>query len=127
MKASTYRTCTLIIGVLLAAFIAWSIISELPVVVPALGFAVGLLLVRICRRYTKELMEDERIHKINDKASSASYRTSTILMVAVAIVFISLKNNLPYELEIAGLTLSFTACALMLVHLGYYYFYKNQL
>lgn len=127
MSAKTYRMCTLVIGMALVALIAWSIIAEMPAFIPILGFVVGLLLVRLCRRYTTEIMEDERIRKINEKASSASYRTSTILMVALAIFFVAMRQTLPYEYEIAGITLSYTACAIMLIHLTYYYFYKSKL
>ena len=127
MSAKTFRMCTLAIGVAVVVLIAWSILAEIPVFVPILGFVVGLLLVRLCRQYTREIMEDERIQKINEKASSASYRTSTILMVALAIIFIAARQSLPHELEIAGITLSFTACGIMLLHLAYYYFYKGKL
>ena len=127
MSAKTYKLCTLVIGMALAALIAWSIVAEMPVVIPILGFVVGLLLVRICRHYTKEIMDDERVQKINDKASSISYRVSTILMVGLAIFFIAMRQSLPYELEIAGITLSYTACAIMLIHFANYYFYKNRL
>ena len=127
MSAKTYKICTLVIGMALVALIAWSIVTEMPAVIPILGFVVGLLLMRLCRHYTKEVMEDERIQKINEKASSISYRISTILMVGFAIVFIALRHTLPYELEIAGITLSYTACAIMLIHLANYYFYKSKL
>ena len=127
MSAKTYRLCTMVIGMALAALITWSILAKMPVFIPISGFVVGLLLVRLCRQYTKEIMEDERIHKINERASSASYRISTILMVALAITFIAMKQRLPYELEIAGITLSYTACAIMLIHSGYYYYHKSKL
>ena len=127
MSAKTNKVCTPVIGIALAALIAWSIVTEMPAVIPILGFVVGLLLVRLCRHYTREIMEDERIRKINEKASSTSYRISTILMVGLAIIFIAMRQTLPYELEIAGITLSYTACAIMLIHLANYYFYKSKL
>lgn len=127
MSAKTYRICTFAIGMGVAAIIAWSIIAEMPAYIPILGFVVGLLLVRVCRRYTVEIMEDERIRKINEKASSTSYRISTILLVALAIFFTAMRQVLPYEFEIAGITLSYAACVIMLLHLAYYYFYKSKL
>ena len=122
-----YNPDTLVIGIALVALIAWSILAEMSAVIPILGFVVGLLLVRLCRHYTREIMEDERMRKINEKASSVSYRISTILMVGFAIVFIAMRQTLPYELEIAGVTLSYTACAIILLHLTFYYFYKSRL
>ena len=127
MSVKTYKFCTGIIGVAVAALIAWAILAEMPVYVPVLGFVVGLLILRVCRQYTREIMEDERIQKINEKASSASYRTSTIVMVIVAIVFAATKQTLPYEFEIAGITLSFTACGIMLLHLASHYYYRSRI
>ena len=72
-------------------------------------------------------MVDERIQKINEKASATSYRISTILMAILGITFIAMKQTLSYEFEIVGVTLAYTVCAIMLVHLAFYYYYKSKL
>src|SRR4030042_2268545 len=105
MSAKTNRICSLIIVLALAVFIAWAVIMEMPVFVPIAGFVVALLLVRLCRRFTREIMVDERLQKINEKASAISYRISSILMAIVGIVFIAVRNTLPSEFEIVGSTL----------------------
>ena len=55
MSARINSICSLVIVLALAAFIGWSIISEMPVFVPIAGFVVALLLIRLCRRFTKRL------------------------------------------------------------------------
>ncbi len=127
MSARINRICSLVIVLALAAFIGWSIISEMPVFVPIAGFVVALLLIRLCRRFTKEIMVDERIQKINERASATSYRISSILMAIVGIVFIAMRNSLPSEYEIVGSTLAYSVCAIMLIHLAFYSYYKNRL
>ena len=127
MSARTNRICSLAVVLALAAFIGWSIVSEMPIFVPIAGFVVALLLIRLCRRLTKEIMGDERIQKINEKASAISYRISSILMAIVGIVFITMRNSLPSEYEIVGSTLAYSACAIMLIHLASYSYYKNKL
>ncbi len=127
MSARTNRICSLIIVLALAVFIAWAIIMEMPVFVPIAGFVVALLLVRLCRRFTTEIMVDERLQKINEKASAISYRISSILMAIVGIVFIAARNTLPSEFEIVGSTLAYSVCGIMLIHLAFYSYYKNKL
>jgi uncharacterized membrane protein len=127
MSAKTNRLCSMVIVFALAAFIAWSIIMEMPVFVPIAGFVVALLLMRLCRRFTREIMVDERIHKINEKASAISYRISTVLMAITGLVFITMRNTLPSEFEIVGSTLAYSVCAIMLIHLAFYRYYKNKL
>jgi uncharacterized membrane protein len=127
VSAKTNRLCTLSIVLALAAFIAWSVITEMPVFVPVSGFVIALLLLSLCRRFTKEIMVDERIQKINEKASATSYRISSILMAIIGVTFITMRQTLPYEFEIIGATLAYSVCTIMLIHLAFYYYYKNKL
>jgi len=127
VSAKTNRICSLIIALALAAFIAWAIIKEMPIFVPIAGFVVALLLMRLCRRLTREIMVDERVQKINEKASAISYRISSILMAIVGLVFITMRHTLPSEFEIVGSTLAYSVCAIMLIHLAFYSYYKNKL
>ena len=127
MSAKTNRLCSLVIVLALAVFIAWSIVKEMPLFVSIAGIVVALLLINLCRRFTKEIMVDERIHKINEKASAASYRISSLLMAIIGLVFIAMRTTLPSEFEIVGSTLAYSVCVIMLIHLGFYYYYKSKL
>ncbi len=127
MSARTNRLCSLVIVFALAVFIAWSVNMEMPIFVPIAGFVVALLLIRLCRRFTREIMVDERLQKINEKASAISYRISTIVMAIIGLVFITMRNTLPSELEIVGATLAYSVCAIMLIHLAFYYYYNHKL
>jgi uncharacterized membrane protein len=127
MSTKTYRLCTLVIVLTLAAFFGWSIIRGIPVFIPITGFIVALLLMMICRRFTKEVLVDERLHKIDEKASVISHRISSILMALIGLVFIAMRNTLPSEFEIVGLTLAYTVCTVTLMHLAFSYYYQNQL
>jgi len=127
MSAKTNRFCSLVIVIALAAFIAWSVIMEMPIFVPIAGFAVALLLIRLCRRYTKEIMVDERLQKINEKAAAISYRIFSIVMAVLGVAFITVRHTLPSEFGIVGATLAYSVCALMLMHLAFYNYYGKKL
>ena len=127
MSAKSYRFCTLVIVVALAALIAWSVVMEMPVFLPIGGVVIALLLIRLCRRFTREIMVDERIHQINEKAAAISYRIFSIAMAILGVGFITLRQSLPPAFSIVGETLVYSVCALMLIHLAFYYYYGHKL
>ena len=127
MSAKIYRLCTLTIVIALAALIAWSIIAEMTFFIPVAGVAVALLLIRVCRRFTREIMVDERIKKIDERAAAISYRIFSIIVVVLGVGLIAARQSLPYEFGIVGSTLAYSVSALMLIHLAFYYYYGHKL
>ena len=127
MSAKTYRFCTLIIVIALAALIAWSILVGMPVFLPIVGVVVAMLLIGLCRRFTREIMVDERIRQVNEKAAAISYRISSIAMAILGVGLIILRQSLPPTFSIVGETLAYSVCVLMLIHLTFYYYYAHKL
>lgn len=127
MSAKTYRFCTLVIVIALAALIAWAVAMEMPVFLPIGGVVVALLLLRVCRHFTKEIMMDERINRVNEKAAAISYRIFSIAMAIVGVGLIILRQSLPPLFSVVGETLVYSVCVLMLIHLTFYYYYGHKL
>ncbi|MDD4858885.1 MAG: DUF2178 domain-containing protein [Dehalococcoidales bacterium] len=127
MSVRMYQLCTGIIIVALAALVGWSVAAEMPVILPLMGALAALLLIRLCRRKTREVMVDERIQRINEKAAAVSYRVFSIAAVTLGLIFISFKESLPPAFSIIGETLAYAVCGLMLIHLAFYYYYKSRL
>ena len=127
MKARTYQTMMRIIAVALAAFIALSVVRELPVYYPLIGVMVALIVASICRRFVKEIMVDERNRRIDEKATSISYRIYTIFTALFVLIVLVLRSSLPSWLGIAGETLAYSLCGLMLVHLISSKYYERKL
>jgi uncharacterized membrane protein len=127
MSAKTYRFCTLLIVIALAAVIAWSVVMEMPVFLPIGGVVIALLLIRLCRRFTREIMVDERISRVNEKAAAISYRIFSIAMAILGVGLIVLRESLPPTFGVVGETLVYSVCVLMLIHLTFYYYYGHRL
>ena len=127
MNAKTNRFCVSIIVVALAVLIAWSILMEMPVFLPISGVVVALLLIRLCRRFTREIMVDERTHQVNEKAAAISYRIFSIAMAILGVGLITLRQSLPATFITVGETLVYSVCALMLLHMVFYYYYEKKL
>lgn len=127
MTARAYRWCALFIVVALAAFIGWSVVSGMPVYVAVGGVVVAMLLLRLCRRFTKEVMVDERVQRVNEKASAVSYRIFSIVVAILALVLISVGATVPGTFGTVGQTLAYAVCGLMVMHLAFYQYYARKL
>lgn len=127
MSVKTYRLLMRIIVVVLAGIIAASVVMELPLYVPLIGIMISLVVVSVCRHFLKDIMSDERSRRIEEKATDMSYRIYTIIAAIFALVVLMLKNILPSWMGIAGETLAYSVCGLMLVHLVTVAYYQRRL
>ena len=127
MSAKTYGTWMRVIAAALAALIAVSIVLELPLYVPVLSFMVALVLAGAFRRLVREIMIDERNRRIENKATVTSYRIYTIVTAMVALTVLMLRSSLPSWVGIAGETLAYSLCGLMLAHLASRRYYGKKL
>ena len=127
MSAKTYMFFSGVIVVALAVFIAWSVIMGMPLFVLIIGVVVALLLIRLCRRLTKEIMVDERLQTAGEKAAAISYRIFSIVIAVLGVGSLTMKQILPPEFSIIGETLVYSVCGLMLLHMAFYYYYEKKL
>ena len=127
MSVRTYGTSMRAMAIALAALIAVSVALELPLYVPLLGIMVALVVASALRRLVSEIMTDERDHRIDEKATSLSYRIYTLLVAAIALTALVLRSSLPSWGGIAAETLAYSLCGLMLVHLASRRYYGNRL
>ena len=127
MSAKTYETLMRVIAFGLAALIAFSIAQELPLFVPLVGIMIALIIAAQSRRYVKEVLSDERNRRIDEKATALTYRIFTIATAAIVLIAIMLRSSLPDWVFIAGQTLAYALCALMLLHLAVTRYYEKRL
>ncbi len=127
MTARTYSIFMKVIAVALAALIAVGIILEWPLYIPVLGIMVALVVAGLLRRLVKEIMTDERSRRVDEKATALSYRIYIMVSAAVVLVALILRSSLPSWVGVAGETLAYSLCALMLVHFAAYTYYGRKL
>ncbi len=127
MSAGTFRLCKRVIVIATAMLVAISVVLQTSILLPLGVVIAALLLMRLCRRLTKEIMVDERIRRIDEKAATVAYRIFSIAMAIISLVFIMLRTSLPPEFSIIGTTLAYSVCTLMLIHLAFYSYYGSRL
>ena len=127
MSAKNYGVVMRIAAVAIAAIVAVSIVLELPLYVPLIAVMVALVIAVVFRRSVKEILADERSRRIQEKATDLAYRIYTIAAAAFALVVVMLRSSLPTWAGIAGETVAYSVCGLMLVHLATSKYYSTKL
>ncbi len=86
-----------------------------------IAIVIGIILLNLGRRRVTEVIEDERIYRISEKASR---KTLEIFGVSIALIGVSLIALNKY-VE-AGCALAFSVCALTLLYLTFYSYYSRK-
>ena len=127
MTARTYSVIMRVVVVALAAFVAVSVVVEMPFHFALAGVMVALVAAIIVRRFVREIMADERNRRIEEKAASVSYRVYTVVTASIALIVMLLRSSLPEWAGIAARTMAFSVCGLMLLHLAVTRYYGTRL
>jgi uncharacterized membrane protein len=88
MKRITYLACALVIAVLVAAMIGWSMAVG-NFLVPIIAIPLGIIVILACRRNVQEVIGDERLNKVR---SRAALRTLEVVVIAGAIAAVILYS-----------------------------------
>ena len=88
---------------------------------PAIAFVTGIVLIVLGRRRVTEVIEDERVIRISEKASMRVYQ---VFVTAAALAGTTLLALNRYT-EV-GYTLAFSACALPILYMIFYGYYRRK-
>ena len=127
MNAKVYELMVRVVTIGLAMFVAYSIVAGAQFLVTVGAIVAALLLVFVLRHFTKEIMVDERVRRIEEKAAFAAYRMFTILAAALSLGIIFFRESLPAGLTPVGETLAYAICGILLLDLAARYYYKGKL
>ena len=126
MSRRMYKVCRAFLVIALAIVVGWSVTAG-NAVVPIIAVAAAIGLMYLCRRATREVIDDELIHHIYEKASAATMRFLLPTMGLAAVVLLSLEENLSVELAFLGEALGYSVCTLLLVYLTFYSYFSRKL
>lgn len=115
----------MILTTAIAAFVGWSIrIRNASLSIVAVF--VGIVLVYLLKGKVKEVIVDERVHRISEMASKTALQIFAWLSVAVAIILIILGTGNSANFEQAGYTLAYATCALLALYSISYKYYEKR-
>lgn len=126
MERKTYRICRGANGALIALALGFLVPSGNYLGV-AVVLTIGLAVSHLCKRGVTEVVEDERVEKVEGEAAKRTLVFGLIGMAIAGVLLVTLSNGGYFELREVGLTLSYSVCVLMLVFIGLSWFYRKHL
>ena len=126
MSYKTYRMIQGIIGGILGAIMAISIILG-NWIVPIFAVIISLILLTVLRRRVKDIIVDERIYAISEKASRLTLQVVSIGMALAGVILLAIYHGENKTLTQVAYTLEYATCALLVVNYIAYYYYRNKL
>lgn len=119
-----YQILRIIVGIFVGIVVGISV--NFGTLLPAvLAILIGAMVSYIYKKSTDEILEDERITKVSEKASRIALVLFSISIAFIGIFLIISKNEYP-DLTQAGFTLSYSAVALLALYYLFYGYYNKK-
>ncbi|BDZ70671.1 DUF2178 domain-containing protein [Methanobacterium petrolearium] len=119
-----YQILRIIVTLFVAIIVGLSV--TLGTILPAiLAIVIGTMISYIYKKSTDEVLEDERIIKVSEKASRIAIVVFSISIAFIGMFLIILRNEYPDYTQ-AGFTLSYAAVALLAIYYIFYGYYNKK-
>jgi len=110
---------------IMAALIGWAVNSG-NYLIPIPVAIAALVILLLFRRGVKEVVVDERIFSIAEKASLITFRIFGIAAAVIGATLVALSRESMPALEPVGFTLSYSVCGLMLIYYIAHIYYNKK-
>lgn len=125
IKRKHFNAIGLILIAVLGAVIGQSIKAGDPVM-PVIAIAAGTGLMYLLKRRVDEIVEDERIYRMGEKASYAAFKVFVMAIAVIGVVFVALSRGVDPVFEQTGYTLLISMAALMGLYMLFYGYYSRK-
>jgi uncharacterized membrane protein len=125
MDVKSYRRYLALATTILAATVAWSVMAQNMMVAVA-GVSASMISLYLLRKRVKEVMIDERVHRISQMASRTTLQIFGWVSAASAFILIAFGRTISTGFEQAGYTLAYATCALLLLYSVFYKYYGSK-
>ena len=102
-----------------------AILLELTIAIVAV--VIGMILLYLLKNRVTQVIEDERIYRINEKASRRTIQVVGIITALLGLTIIGLSKSGYLELTEVGFSLAYFATALLMVYMLFYGYYAKKL
>jgi uncharacterized membrane protein len=119
-----YQILRIIVSIFVGTVVGLSVI--IGTIFPAvLAIVIGTMISYIYKKNTDEILEDERIAKVSEKASRMAIVLFSISIAFIGMFLIMLRNEYP-DFTQAGFTLSYASVALLMLYYIFYGYYNKK-
>jgi uncharacterized membrane protein len=125
MNRKQYTWCGIALTMMVGIAVGWAVTAG-NYLLPLAAVGAALALKILCKRRVTEVLEDELVYRLSEKASYMTLRVSLLAMAIIAAVLIALSKTGYAAFEQIGLTLAFAVCALLILQLSFYAYYSAK-
>jgi uncharacterized membrane protein len=108
---------------LMGAVLSFSVSIGSPVLAISV-FLAGTTVIYLLKTRVKDVMEDERIHQVNQKASWIVFQITVISFAIGGAIFIAMRKIYPGYTNL-GFFMAYVSCAIMVLY-GLLYMHYNR-
>ena len=125
MSFKTFTVIKIFVVIIMAGLVGWAVVSG-NALIPIPVAIAALVILLLFRRGVKEVVVDERIYSIAEKASLITFRVFGIAAAVIGATLVALGQEAVPEMEPIGFTLSYAVCGLMVIYYIAYTCYKRK-
>jgi uncharacterized membrane protein len=125
MSFKTFTVIKMFVIIIMAGLVGWAVVSG-NALIPIPVAIAALVILLLFRKGVKEVVVDERIYSIAEKASLVAFRVFGIAAALIGATLVALGQEVVPEMEPIGFTLAFAVCGLMVIYYIAYTCYKRK-
>ena len=125
MSFKTYTVIRIFVLIVMAGLIGWAVVSGNALIPIPVAIAAMVILL-LFRKGVKEIVVDERVYSIAEKASLISFRVFGILAAVIGATLVALGWDSSSDLYKIGITLAYSVCGLILIYYIAYIYYNRK-
>jgi len=126
MERKKFKLYGLIITIVVGFIIGLSAIRGEPIMAIT-AVVIGMIVLYALKSRVKQVLEDERIYRISEKASRRTIQVVGTTTGILGLTFIGLSKNGYLELTDVGFSLAYFATILLMVYMIFYSYYSKKL
>jgi uncharacterized membrane protein len=124
MNRKQLSKCKVLVGAFIGVTVALSV--SIGNILPAIAaILVGAVLSYACSRRMTEVVNDEMVYRISEKASRRVVQIFTPAIAFIGLVIVTLKESYP-DLYSVGLALAYSACSILILYVIFYSYYSRR-
>lgn len=123
MKQKQFRILVFLIVMSLAAVLSYAVSIENSALAISAFFA-GAVAIYLCKTRLDEVIEDERIRQVSQRASWVTYQIVVLSFAIGGSVLIAMRNDYPMYSGL-GYFMAYASCGILLIY-GLFYTYFNK-
>ena len=125
MERKKFKLYGLVITIVVGFFIGLSA-SRGELTIAVVAVVAGMILLYVLKSRVKQVIEDERVYRISEKASRRTIQVVGTTTALIGLTIIGLSKSEYLELVEVGYSLACFATALLMVYMIFYGYYAKK-